>query len=302
MRIEEVLQIKEQMLGDYSVQAVDSRQLQEALGSKRKHRNWCLDVIDKCRLVDSKDYTKEHGDREDGRGEFVYYIFTLDAAKYIALLFRGEQSKVVMRYFLECEKIAQNSNQQLIASTNQQSAIEDFTIINNLFTQQLINNGYSQGEIRKNTLLTGIEYEKRTGINVLAPMLQLENTNGINSTDLTAYDGTHAALSEVAGTSIIVSDIASRYKYVTSKMVNAELEALGYQRNHDQLGKKYYWIKTERSALLAEEGPLFSGPYKGLNVIKGWRFDPIKFPNFYTILHNRLLELEALLINRKEGK
>lgn len=296
MNIEEVLQIKEQMLGDYRVQAVDSRELALALGSKRKkHRDWCSDMVDQCKLKEGADYVKEYGAREDGRGEFVYYVFTLDSAKYITLLFRGEASKQVMRYFLACEKSAQANTQHLIASTNQQSAIEDFTIINNLFTQQLINNGYSQGEIRKNTILTGMEYEKKTGVPVLAPMLLLENTQGSNSTELTPYEGTQAALSEVAGTSIVVSDIANRYKYVTSKMVNSELESLGYQRNHDNLGKKYYWVKTELSNLYAESGPLVSGPHKGLHVVKGWRFDPVKFPNFYNILHSRLLELEDRL-------
>lgn len=306
MRIEEVLQIKEQMLGDYSVQAVSARSLHQALGLVKAYTTWIASRIKALHLqVDSHyvvDAVSLKGSGEKSPRFVVDHIISLDVAKSIAMMTGTVEGDKVREYFLACEKVAQNTTQQLTTNTTQQSAIEDFTIINNLFTQQLINNGYSQGEIRKNTLLTGIEYEKRTGIKVLAPMLQLENANGVNSTELTAYDGTHAALSEVAGTSIIVSDIASRYKYVTSKIVNAELEALGYQRNHDQLGKKYYWIKTERSALLAEEGPLFSGPYKGLNVVKGWRFDPVKFPSFYAVLHNRLLEIEALLINRKEGK
>lgn len=301
MRIEEVLQIKEQMLGDYSVQAVSARALYIALGLTKDYGVWIKKRISSMGLVEHEDYEIVATRLPSGR-VVVDHILSITWAKKVAMTSQSDAGAKVREYFLACEKTVQSNTQQLIASTTQQSAIEDFTIINNLFTQQLINNGYSQGEIRKNTLLTGIEYEKRTGIKVLAPMLQLENANGVNSTELTAYDGTHAALSEVAGTSIIVSDIASRYKYVTSKIVNAELEALGYQRNHDQLGKKYYWIKTERSALLAEEGPLFSGPYKGLNVVKGWRFDPVKFPSFYAVLHNRLLEIEALLIDRKEGK
>lgn len=301
MRIEEVLQIKEQMLGDYSVQAVSCRSLYDALGLIKDYGAWMKKRITSMGLVEGEDYHLEVRRLPQGRN-VIDHIIHIQWAKKIAMTSNSDSGDQVREYFLACERVAQNTTQQLTTNTTQQSAIEDFTIINNLFTQQLINNGYSQGEIRKNTLLTGIEYEKRTGIKVLAPMLQLENANGVNSTELTAYDGTHAALSEVAGTSIIVSDIASRYKYVTSKIVNAELEALGYQRNHDQLGKKYYWIKTERSALLAEEGPLFSGPYKGLNVVKGWRFDPVKFPSFYAVLHNRLLEIEALLINRKEGK
>jgi phage anti-repressor protein len=296
MNIEEVLQIKEQMLGDYSVQAVDGRSLYDALEIKARFRDWMPTKLIEAGAILDKDYTTYEREKiRSGGSDYREYTICISLAKDIAMLSRGNAAQKVRDYFKQCEKSVQSNAQQLIASTNQQSAIEDFTIINNLFTQQLINNGYSQGEIRKNTLLTGIEYEKKTGVKVLAPMLQLENTNGVNSIELSAYEGTHSALSEVAGTSIVVSDIANRYKYVTSKMVNAELESLGYQRNHDNLGKKYYWVKTDLSNLYAESGPLVSGPYKGLHVVKGWRFDPIKFPNFYNILHSRLLELEDRL-------
>ena len=301
MNIEEVLQIKEQMLGDYSVQAVDGQSLHDALEIKARFRDWMPAKLVEAGAIVDRDYLKEM--RENNRGpNSLVYTLTLSLAKDIAMLSRGAAAQAVRDYFKACEKTIQTNTQQLIANTTQQSAIEDFTIINNLFTQQLVNNGYSQGEIRKNTLLTGIEYEKKTGIPVLAPMLKLENSQGNNSTELSAYEGTHAALSEVAGTSIIVSDIASRYKYVTSKMVNAELEALGYQQKYAQNHKKYYWIRTERSLLVAEEGPLFSGKYKGLPVIKGWRFDPVKFPNFYNILNSRLLELDDKLKMLHEKK
>ena len=73
------------------------------------------------------------------------------------------------------------------------------------------------------------------------------------------------------------------------------MATLGYQRNHDNLGKKYYWVKTALGDIYCTDNPLCSGPYKGLKTITGWKFDAIRFPNFYNVLHSRLLDLEARL-------
>ena len=65
MRIEEVLQIKEQMLGDYSVQAVDGRALHEALGIKGRFRDWIPQkLVEACAIL-GKDYISER--RENSR-------------------------------------------------------------------------------------------------------------------------------------------------------------------------------------------------------------------------------------------
>jgi phage anti-repressor protein len=54
--IASVLQLDAQLLGDYSVKAVNGRQLQEALGSTKAHTNWAKYQITRLKLEQGIDY------------------------------------------------------------------------------------------------------------------------------------------------------------------------------------------------------------------------------------------------------
>ena len=52
-----ILQLDAQLLGDYSVKAVNGRQLQESLGcSSRKHTTWAMEQVEKCGLKEGVDF------------------------------------------------------------------------------------------------------------------------------------------------------------------------------------------------------------------------------------------------------
>lgn len=54
--IASVLQLDAQLLGDYSIKAVNGRQLQEALGSTKDHTNWAKYQITRLKLEQGVDY------------------------------------------------------------------------------------------------------------------------------------------------------------------------------------------------------------------------------------------------------
>lgn len=54
--IASVLQLDAQLLGDYSIKAVNGRQLQEALGNVKKHTVWASQQVSHLSLVQGVDY------------------------------------------------------------------------------------------------------------------------------------------------------------------------------------------------------------------------------------------------------
>lgn len=99
--MQDLIKIKDAVIGNEEQPTVDARELWVALKSKRDFSNWIKD-----RLVDfeeDKDFSPNLAKSSLGRPA-IEYILTLDTAKHLAMLERNEQGRKVRQYFIEVEK------------------------------------------------------------------------------------------------------------------------------------------------------------------------------------------------------
>ena len=132
-----ILQLDAQLLGDYSVKAVNGRNLQSGLGNVRKHTTWAQQQIAALSLVQGKDYeilsdlsfppkgSCEIGSKTPPAQTILTYCFTVDAAKTIAMISKSSNGATVRNYFLHMEKVAQSAYRgQLPALSAAPGAVE----------------------------------------------------------------------------------------------------------------------------------------------------------------------------------
>lgn len=89
-------------------EAVDGRQLHEAMGVKTKYTDWVKRQIRELGLCKSLDYEvllKNEKNLVGGRPTTEYF-FTINAAKHIAMVQRNAKGREVRDYFIEREKEA----------------------------------------------------------------------------------------------------------------------------------------------------------------------------------------------------
>lgn len=109
-----ILQLDAQLLGDYSVKAVNGRNLQSALGNSRKHTDWAQQQVSSLSLEQGKDYEilsdlsfPSKGSSKSRAQTILTYCFTIDAAKTLAMVSKSQNGAKVRGYFLHMEKVAQ---------------------------------------------------------------------------------------------------------------------------------------------------------------------------------------------------
>ena len=99
--MQDLIKIKDAVIGNEEQPTVDARELWVALKSKRDFSTWIKD-----RLVDfeeDKDFSPNLAKSSLGRPA-IEYILTLDTAKHLAMLERNEQGRKIRQYFIEVEK------------------------------------------------------------------------------------------------------------------------------------------------------------------------------------------------------
>lgn len=92
-------------------QLVDARDLHRFLGSNRQFADWIKERIDDYGFVENQDFVlisqnreiKKHG----GDRRSKDYHITLDTAKELAMVERNAKGRQARRYFIECERRAQ---------------------------------------------------------------------------------------------------------------------------------------------------------------------------------------------------
>lgn len=95
--------------------AVSARDLHEFLESRQDFSTWIKNRIDKYDLVENVDYQVFHnivGNSNGGR-PLIEYALSVDAAKELSMVEGNEKGKQARRYFIECEKIAQQTAKPL---------------------------------------------------------------------------------------------------------------------------------------------------------------------------------------------
>lgn len=299
--IAEILQIKEQLIGDYTVQAVDGRQLQKALGSNRDFSSWIKSKILDCDLTQSIDYTSSllpiSGEQSRGVKYLTEYTLTLDAAKMIAMSCRGETGKLVRRYFLQMEKVAQSSirSDALTHKSDAQSVIDEYVYRVNACGQLLKILGYSEGFLRKEALEIGVATEAETGVKVI-PLTLLNDPQAKNPELLDPALGTHAAMVAIGSQGLNAGLIAKRFDLLTSKDVNDLLVRLGYQVYH----YSGTYTPTDKASRICNTEVRQSGRFKGRAVVKSWNIDTNRA--FRDDLDEHLQALSDLRVKAKASK
>lgn len=293
MNIEEVLQIKEQMLGDYSVQAVDGRALHEALGVKREFNKWIKERLLDAGAALGTDYTfAKNGEAQTAR---IDYTLTLSTAKDIAMLTRGDCAKSVRDYFKACEKTVQTQVQQLIAS-NEELDIEINRQLNRI---KMIVGEVSNGVKIATALECQEKYAQRTGISIDLPeyikkyIVDSENIEFDPEAD-TAF----ASRVAIGSNSTNVSQWAKQYKHINSTRINDVLVKRGYAR---RLNKSQI-TPTEIGREFCHTAIAASGFNVGKELIKGWKLDDKRFTDDVFPILNDLEDYlhQQWIINKKK--
>lgn len=90
--------------------AVSARELHSFLESKRDFSNWIKDRIEKYGFIENQDFEvfNKFGENSNGGRPLIEYALSIDCAKEISMVEGNEKGKQARRYFIECEKKAQN--------------------------------------------------------------------------------------------------------------------------------------------------------------------------------------------------
>ena len=86
--------------------AVSARELHRFLESKQDFSTWIKNRIEKYGFIEEVDFTLHKF--MEGKVWKHEYALTIDTAKEIAMVEGNEKGKQARRYFIECEKLAQN--------------------------------------------------------------------------------------------------------------------------------------------------------------------------------------------------
>lgn len=110
--MKELIPISRTALSGSEVQTCDARALHAFLEVGRDFSNWIKDRIGKYGFVEGVDFITlaRIGERDCHGGQNrIDYILTLDMAKQLAMVENNEKGIQVRRYFIECERIAKES-------------------------------------------------------------------------------------------------------------------------------------------------------------------------------------------------
>ena len=105
------------------IQLVDARELHRKLQTRRDFSNWIKGRIQEYSFIENEDYfTENHRSPNlaSNRGGYnrIDYHLTVNMAKELAMVERNEWGRKIRRYFIEMEKIAQQSIIKMPPSLN----------------------------------------------------------------------------------------------------------------------------------------------------------------------------------------
>lgn len=105
----EMIQINKTAISGETINTVNARELHTFLGVGKDFSNWMKDRVDAYGFVENVDYlvlTPKLANTS-GRPSKEYHV-SLDMAKELSMVDRGVKGKEVRKYFIECEKRANN--------------------------------------------------------------------------------------------------------------------------------------------------------------------------------------------------
>lgn len=103
--------IFQENIGGTEIQTVNARDIHEFLQVGKMFAHWIKDRIEQYGFIENQDYIMlaENGKLENKgfQGKIEYHV-SLDMAKELSMVARGERGKMIRKYFLECEKKAKS--------------------------------------------------------------------------------------------------------------------------------------------------------------------------------------------------
>ncbi|WP_345097107.1 antA/AntB antirepressor family protein, partial [Bartonella acomydis] len=142
-----LIEIKEQAIGQETVQTVNARELHAFLEVKRDFSNWIKDRINKYDFKEERDYIltlAKIGERQNV--VLKEYYLTLSVAKELSMVENNKKGREARLYFIECEKRAK---QVATPQINLANALE-----NPLTIKQLLLESINQLEDLRNEVST----------------------------------------------------------------------------------------------------------------------------------------------------
>ncbi|WP_051959892.1 antA/AntB antirepressor family protein [Sphingobacterium sp. ML3W] len=110
--MEEIIKIN-----DHNGQSVVSaRELHEFLESKRDFSTWIKQRIQKYGFVENDDFSRFTQKVEANNATSIEYALTLDTAKELAMVEANDKGRQARKYFIACERRANNSNNNALLS------------------------------------------------------------------------------------------------------------------------------------------------------------------------------------------
>ncbi|OLL39148.1 antA/AntB antirepressor family protein [Bartonella henselae] len=100
-----LIEIKEQIIDQETVQTVNARELHTFLAIGKRFATWITNRINQYAFEEGKDYIltlPKIGKRKNVISK--EYHLTLDMAKELSMVERNEKGRQARRYFIECEK------------------------------------------------------------------------------------------------------------------------------------------------------------------------------------------------------
>ena len=110
-----LVNVSNTIIGDDVIQTVNARELHAFLGVGKDFSTWIKDRIEAYSFKDEVDYlvTKIGEQLPSGTKYKNEYYVSLDMAKELSMVDRGDKGKQVRRYFLDCEKVAKESTNRV---------------------------------------------------------------------------------------------------------------------------------------------------------------------------------------------
>lgn len=111
-----LIKIEQATIGGESQQGVNARDLHAFLSVKSRFNDWISNRIRDFGFVENQDYLTLTKKLVNG-GIAKEYLLTLNMAKELSMVERNEKGKQARLYFIQCEKIAKNPVEALLAKS-----------------------------------------------------------------------------------------------------------------------------------------------------------------------------------------
>lgn len=135
----QLIKITPRQIAEQSVPTVNARELHSFVQSKQQFADWIKARIDKFGFAEDQDFTVHKF--MNGRSTVIDYHLTIDMAKELAMVENNDKGREVRRYFIECERRAQ----QMPTPMTAMDALEDPEMVRGL----LLNYATKVIELRK---------------------------------------------------------------------------------------------------------------------------------------------------------